>query len=454
MTDRRLLAVLIGFLVAGTGLSQSSRRLDKTSFVVIGEGLAAGVTNFSLSEPGQKANFGALAARQMGTIFPQPIFQTPGIGNVVGFNELPLRIPTTLQTTFRKPFPPQLFVFNLSVPGFHLADATARRPVSPLIQPHDPKQTMVNFILGYPQLILEDDVPLWTQLEYAVAMRPTLVVVELGYAEVLEAAVKGNLGLLPSLAAMRSGYDQLLGTLRGTFAEVVIMTVPDPLDTAYFTDPVTASRLLRVPPFTVLGLYGLDLDDLITTPGLVEMGNQFLARKIDPLPSGSFLPAATAAEITDYVNQLNSEIRASASQHKAVVHDLHALMRSWKISGAAAGSRQLSADFLGGLYTLNGYYPGPTGHGLIANSLLDLLNQTYGTQFPAVNLAALVSTDPVADFRAAEGEETTLEELAEFVPEPQMRQVLRARSRLTGDRGTGREPRTQREVTRPERGRP
>ncbi len=454
MTHRCVPTILIALLFAGSALSQSSRRLDTTSFVVLGEGLAAGVTNFSLSEPGQKANFGALAARQMGTIFPQPIFQTPGIGNVVGFNELPLRIPTTLQTTFRKPFPPQLFVFNLSVPGLRLADSTTRRPVSPLIQPHDPKQTLVNFILGYPQLILEDEVPLWTQLEYAVAMRPTLVLVELGYTEVLEAAVKGNLGLLPPLASMRAGYDQVLSALRGTFAEVVIMTVPDPLDTAYFTDPVTASRLLRVPPFTVLGLYGLDLDDLITTPGLVEMGNQFLARKIDPLPSGSYLSADAAAEITDYVNQLNSEIRAAASQHKAVVHDLHALMRSWKTSGAVAGPRQLNAEFLGGLYSLSGYYPGPTGHALIANNLLELLNQTYGTRFAAVNLDTVLEADPVADYRPAEGEETTLEELAEFVPAPLMRQLLRARNRLTGDRAAGRETRPQIPATRPERGRP
>lgn len=427
--------VLVGLCAVSPGLAQASRQLNKTSFVVMGEGLAAGVVNFSLSEPGQINSFGALAAKQMGTIFPQPIFQAPGIGNVAGFPQLPLRIPATLQTTFRKPFPPQLFVFNLSIPGARVADATSRRPVSPLIQPHDSKQTLVNFILGYPQLIVENNVPTWTQLEYAVAMRPTVVLVSLGYTEVLDAAIRGDLSVLPPVSQMRSGYEQILRTLRATHAEVIIQTVPNPLDTAYFTDPVTAAKLLRVPPFTVLGLYGLDLQDFITTPGLVEMGNQFLKRKVSLLPSGSYLPAETAGEISAYVSQLNSEIRSVASQNQAVVHDLHGLFASWKAVGAAVGSRTLTADFLGGLFSLNGYYPGPTGQGLIANSLLSLLNQTYGTGFASVNVPGIMATDNVADYRPSEGAETTIEQLSEFVPEVQMRELLRARTRLMGDRG-------------------
>lgn len=226
-----------------------NRRLDTTTFVVLGEGLAAGMSNFTLSEEVQPDSFAAQMARQMNTIFPQPVFQTPGIGNPIGFPELPLRIPATLQTTFRTQFPPSLFVFNLSVPGHRVEDALQMRPVSPLNQQRDAKQTLVNFILGFPSLILGNDIPLWTQLEYAVAMRPTFALVELGFHEVLEAAVKGDLSLHPNPAEFSSHYYQIIATLRGEHAQVVVLTIPDPFDTAFFDDPISLAPLLRVPPF-------------------------------------------------------------------------------------------------------------------------------------------------------------------------------------------------------------
>jgi hypothetical protein len=421
-------------LFAVSGAWGQSARLDTTTLVVLGEGLGAGVNNFSLSETGQESSFGALAARQIGTIFPQPIFQGPGIGNVVGFQELPLRLPAALQTTVRKRFPPTLFVFNLSVPGLRVADAATRRPTLPLIHQGDSQQTLINFILGFPQLILEDDVPLWSQLEYAAAMRPTFAVVELGYSEVLEAAVTGDLSRLPDPAAFRASYDQIVSTLRGGFAQVVVQTIPDPLDTAYFSDPLYAAQLLRVPPFVILGLFGVSLEDWITVPGLVEMGNQFLARQVTSIPSGSVLPSSVGAEIRSAVAQLNNEIRSVASSRGAVVHDLNAVFRAWKENGVVAGDRKLTADFLGGLYSLNGYYPGATGHALIANDLLSLLNQTYGRQFPLVGLGAILGDDPVADYRISTGAEISLSELAEFVPASRMREILQTRDRLERDR--------------------
>jgi hypothetical protein len=457
MRNNKILLTLTSLLMVSTAVVAQSRRLDTTTFVVVGEGMAAGVQNFSLGELGQQGSFPALVARQMGTIFPQPVFQSPGLGNVVGFPPLPVSLPATLQTTVRRPFPPSLFVFNLSVPGFRTADALSRRPVPPLINNGDPKQTLTNFVLGYPQLILENDIPLWTPLEYAVAMRPTLALVELGYYEVLEAAVTGDLSRLPQPGAFRSDYERIVRELRATFAEVVVTTIPDPLDTAYFSDPIAAARLLRVPPFVVLGLYGLDLDDRITVPGLVEIGNQFLARISDVLPSGSWIDAETAAEITAFVNQLNGEIRSLAGQQGAVVCDLNAFFRELKDHGATVGGKHLTAEFLGGLYSLNGYYPGPTGHALIANEVLRTLNQAYGSRFPPVRVEDILEDDGIADYRIADGVETTLEELAEFIEAPRMRQVLLARSRLEAHRLDGREPTTGRRpvgTSRPGGGRP
>src|SRR5438552_2851079 len=54
-------------------------RLNTGSLVVLGEGLAAGMGNFSLSSDYQEQSFPAQMARQMGVEFRQPLFQPPGI---------------------------------------------------------------------------------------------------------------------------------------------------------------------------------------------------------------------------------------------------------------------------------------------------------------------------------------------------------------------------------------
>ena len=56
------------------------KTLDATRFVVLGEGLAAGLTNFSLFDDDQRESFAAQMARQMKVDFPQPLFQSPGLG--------------------------------------------------------------------------------------------------------------------------------------------------------------------------------------------------------------------------------------------------------------------------------------------------------------------------------------------------------------------------------------
>jgi hypothetical protein len=418
------------FLAAQT----SSKRLDTTTFVVMGESMAAGVYNFSLNSKGQENSFPALIAKQVGTILPQPNIQPPGIGNVVGYNELPLRIPAALQTTVRKPFPPYLFVFNLSVPGLRLSESMTRRPTLPLIQDQDRKQTLVNFVLGYPQLILEDDVPLWTQLDYARAMRPTFALVELGYSEVVEAAATGDFNRLPDLNQFRSDYEAVVAGLRSTYAEVVVANVPNPLDTSFANSPISSAQLLRVPSYVVLGLYGLTVDDWITVPGLVEIGNQLLARTSGSLPNGSIITAEAAADLTAYVNQMNSVISDVAGRHGALVYDLNAQLSDLKENGVVVGGKQLGSDFLGGLYSLSGYYPGPTGHALIANGILTLLNSSYGKNYPLVSVEEILAHDSVADYRVSTGSETTLEELSEFLPPEKMRNIQRVKAEFEGRR--------------------
>ena len=69
-----------------------------------------------------------------------------------------------------------------------------------------------------------------------------------------------------------------------------------------------------------------------------------------------------------------------------------------RASGVVAGSQFLTADYLGGFFSLDGYYPGETGNAVIANEILNLINSTYGTSYLPISLAAVAAADPTVRF--------------------------------------------------------
>src|SRR5215472_8164255 len=288
----RLCLFSLPLLLCGHSFGQQNK-LDVTTFVTLGEGLAAGMADFSLKNIYQQQSFPALIAKQIKTDFPQPMIELPGIGSVPGFPATEVTLPAKGQFTVREGFPPGLFIFNLSVPGMKLADSISRRPVRPLIQKSDLQQTTINMILGYPALVLQKGTALWSQLEYAQQLKPTLALIELGYFDVLDAAVQGNPALLPDVATFQTNYTQIVSALAGSFANVIVTTIPNPLDTAYFTTLPGATRLVGLPASTIAQQFHLQSDDLLTLPGLMQIGSQtFVPNNVSSLPGGSVVSSA------------------------------------------------------------------------------------------------------------------------------------------------------------------
>jgi phospholipase/lecithinase/hemolysin len=138
----------------------------------------------------------------------------------------------------------------------------------------------------------------------------------------------------------------------------------------------------------------LKTGDLLSPDALFE-----IPIESTPLPAGSVTSAATAAEISSRVRALNAEITTVSKNAGAVLYDLNALFARLRTSGLSVGSYSLTANYLGGLYSLSGYYPGTTVHALIANEILTLLNQTYKTSFPLADLTSVAPKDPAVRFR-------------------------------------------------------
>ena len=423
MARYSIYGVLVWLALATLGTAQT-RRLDTTTFVVLGEGLAAGMADYTLHYTNQQASFPALVARQMNALFPQPLVQGPGFGQPLGYQQLPVRLPAYPQTSVRV-FPrepgqdnaPSLFIFNLSVPGMTVGDALARRPVTPLIHDDDPQQTFVNLILGFPSLILKNNVPRWTQMDYAEAMHPTLALVALGYHEAATALVERDVNRMPSPANFRAQYEQIVRRLRALHAEVVVTTIPDPVDSAYLTDVESAARLMRTPNFVFYVGYGMAPDDVITREGLTEIGIQFQRGRIREVSPGAILRGAALAPYRARVAALNAEIQNVARETGAVVYDMAALFRRVKTQGVAVGDRRVTAEYMSGFYSLDGLHPGRTGHALIANELISLMNSTYGRSFATVPVPQTAANDPAFASRPATGPEYSAAELGIHVPE-------------------------------------
>jgi len=394
--------VVLAAAICSPAASQTNPNLDTTTFIVMGEGLAAGMANYGLSSAVQQYSFPALMAAQMNTGCEQPLIQPPGIGDVVGYPAQEVMLQSYPQGSVRQFYlptdttkdpilAPPLFLTNLSVPGLTLADSIAMRPVAPIAQ-RDAKQTVFNMILGFPQLLL-DKVPLWSQFEYAQNMFPTIALVELGYYEALDAAVNADPSRLPDPQTFKTKYSSVLAGLRATQAQVIATTIPNPLDTAYFSDLTTAAAMASTAPFLISQLFSIQSGDYVTRNGLFAIGNQFLEGVIVPLPKGSILPAATAQDLTSRINALNAQIADAAKTNGAVLYDLNAFFHKIKVSGAKVGSSAVDASITGGFYSLDAVYPTPTGHALIANDILTFLNQTYRQSFPMVDVTSIAAND-------------------------------------------------------------
>lgn len=397
-----------------------AQTLDTTTFVVMGEGLAAGMANFGLSSVVQNKDFAALLAAQMGTGMEQPLIQPPGIGDVVGYPGQEVQVQKYPQGAVRQIYlptdstkapiaTPPLLITNVSVPGLTLQDALTMKPVAPIVQRSNMKQTVFNMILGYPQLLLAN-VPLLTQFEYAKAMFPTVTLVELGFYEVLTAAVAGNPALMPDSTVFGTSYSTVIAGLRALQSQVIVTTIPNPLDTGYFNSVQAAASIVQATPSVLSLAYNMGPQDYITRNGLQVISNQLMTLQIPiqqvipqrgglgTLPAGAVLTATTAAAITSSVNALNAQIVAAAKANGAVVYDLNAFMHKIKLAGTTAGTSAVTGDYLGGFYSLDGIYPGATGHALITNDILTFLNQTYHRSFPLLNLTSVAATDPALQY--------------------------------------------------------
>jgi hypothetical protein len=381
---------------------------DLSHLVVIGDSLSAGFQNYSLYDIQQVHSYAYLIATQAGVKMVLPLVPAPGVPNFLelinpGPPPLILPAPGVLPSIPRDN--PLEQPTNLSVPGMTVSDALNKRP-SPVIQ--NAIDAMANIVLGFPTPFVVPGPP-QSQVEQAVALNPTTALVWVGSNDALLPALVGDLTALTPLDQFDASYRAILDAVGKTKAAIVTANIPDVTVVPYFTPAATIAAQSGAPLALVALKLGIGPADSVR-PGALPLVQAILTgQSPGPLPflcpaNISGLPVSqvpcrlTATDAIAYrlaIAAYNITIAIEAAKHKAVLVDIYSLVNELHENGYQAGSKHLTTDFLGGLFSLDGVHPTNTGHAIVANQFIQTMNQKLATSIPAVNVLQVEQNDPL-----------------------------------------------------------
>jgi len=445
---------------SGGGSSTPARVLPPTvqstvRIVGIGDSLTAGVQSQGLMGadvapnpiPGspypyiqatQPHGFWALLWSQMNagadpgnpTISPLPLIAPPGIGQILvptasggltsittrcgSQNALAFSSSTALSTRLN----PGTTPFDVAVPGETFHEGLFQiQPTTPCVAPPGPIGALSGVV--FPESdnilpILSNFGPNVTQLQAAIALKPTITTVWLGSNDLLKFVFTGGAIIPTDPASMGADATSMIRQLNAAGSKVAIANLVDVLTAATFLPqpfigPVITQRLVGagLPAAVAAGTaaqvvaglqtqYGVGPGGYITISGLSNiLGALAMGQPFTLAPAGDYVPDALAAQTQALNDAYNAAIAAAASSTGATLVDVHGFVKTAYMAGGIPINPPKCCNFQygGGFYSLDGIHPSNTGYATIANIFIDTMNKAFGTSTPDVNVAAIYATD-------------------------------------------------------------
>ncbi|HET6899540.1 MAG TPA: SGNH/GDSL hydrolase family protein [Vicinamibacteria bacterium] len=386
---RRSAFIVLAAVFAAAGRAEAQTNFQ--TYVSVGDSLAAGFESNSLVETHQNRSVPFLIARQAGVQdFQQPLISEPGIPaelTLVSLLPAPLIAPKASTTGAPKNAALARSYNNLAVPGATAADALTRTTDAG----------------GLHDVILRGR---GTQVQQAVALRPTAITLWIGNNDVLGAALRGRavdgVTLTPT-DIFRTTYAQIVAALKPTGAFIVAATLPNVTSIPFVTtirpyvvngagEPVLIAGN-RVP---LLGPEGaLPSNSLVTlaASSLLAQGigiPAVVGGRGTPLPDEVVLNPSEIAIIQDHVNVNNKSIRDICGAANIPVLDVQAILDQLTTTGIHVGGITLTSSFLsGGAFSYDGVHPNDIGYAVLANEFIRVINASGGT-LPPVDLGPVL----------------------------------------------------------------
>ncbi len=347
----------IKFIVRGNGakvtLRVKSRSADFSRLAGYGDSIMAGFQDGSLVEIYQVWNFGSQIANQAGAKFVLPLIAEPGLPPRYRYENGQLIKPEG-GAGYRKNSNEN--PDNLSVPG---ATVWTSLNVASLGSTLDPYA----IVLGGQRSMVGE----------LKRRNPTFVLLWIGSNDILDMAVETNPARHTSLNDFKRDYENILKEIRDLGASAVAANLPDVTSIAVLHEPTSIQKLAGVPaniliPITKLWQFSFSPDE--------------------------YLDPNEVAQIRNTVQQFNAEIEILCKKYGVPVVDAFSMSRQWDTSGVAVGGQHLTGEWREGIFSLDGIHPSNTGHALVANHFIAVINKAYGAGLSSVNVAAVLSQDP------------------------------------------------------------
>ena len=391
-----LLALGVGATTADAGPSPRLKRL-----VAIGDSILAGYSSGGLVERGaggQNFSAPAFVARKARARLPQPLMDRPGVpppyrieDDGDGVLEPGEISRPTNGIGFRDD--PEVKVRNLAVPGEDIQSIfegiRAEDIAEQLVTGSPNGRDILKFlILGLP---LRDEAV--SQVSRALDLRPTFLMVWIGNNDILGMATRTDPNAIDRpVQQFGQLYRQLLNRLADAGVDMAVANLPD----------VTGIAVLRRAAGEVTQCQrGDGTLEPVAPEDRLSIG---LDRARLPIPPClKVLSAAERAQARANVVAFNAEITAAAAEVQAArgvniaIVDVFALFDDITTNGVDLdndGIPDLTATFLGGVFSLDGIHPTRTTNALIANAFIDVLNSRFGEAIPRVDVVKVFRRDP------------------------------------------------------------
>lgn len=415
----------------------SSGQADFSTFITVGNSLTAGYADNALHRHGQVNSFSAIVAEQLkaagGGDFIQPLV-AEGVGSdATGNARLTLQIvngnlgPAPAAAQGQQIFGDRIHpVHNLGVPGARSYHLLADNYGNPAAGAGNFNPFFTRFNSEASASVIGD----------AVALDPTFFTLWIGNNDVLGYATAGGTGVvheapvppqdiagndITPVAVFTGSIDNILNALTANGAKGVVLNIPDVTSIPFFTTVpwnglvLTAEQAgqLRagyaaqgvpealIPDFRegangfiiadeneALGFRMATSEDhiLLTVPQ-ANLQNEGWGSTV-PIPDQFTLRSDQVAAARSAVTQFNNVLQAAANARNLPYVDMNSVLQQATNPGLLFDAIQMNTVFVqGGIFSLDGVHLTPRGSAVVANIVLDAINQAYGASVSPVNVA-------------------------------------------------------------------
>lgn len=360
---RRIFSVLAMLLLSDTPLQAADPLFAQ--YIALGDSLTQGMQGTSTEETRQPGAYPALLAKAMATHYTQAPITFPGNsindedfmkGNVKWWQYYYPLIGGQRKDAYQN----QTSLTNYGIAGATIADIL-----------HSPAENtgMAKLVLG------KNGASAVTQ---ALAKNPTFLSLWIGHNDVLKGMTRTDVNLMTPLADFQASLNQLVSKVKQTSSVqgVVIANLVDVTDLPYLT-ATRSSRFAKGSKHTYLVT-----DEAILTDAQV-------------------LDATELSHIQERVKQLNQAIKKVADDNHWAYVDLYSFYKNiiaqhgYRLhdSQGFSTNQGITADYLGGLFSLDGLHITTTGQAVFANQFIQAINQRYQTSLPAIDETLIAKND-------------------------------------------------------------